>query len=96
MGFGDYMHDQYDDDFEPKRDLKAEYKTYERMLLNQPKAQRDYTAPYFHVKRDPLVCPGRDEHEFSGWREFEGGSGGETVCKHCGIGAMDHTLARDV
>jgi len=50
---------------------------------------------FFHAKRDPLQCPGRDKHEFSGWREFEDGNGGETVCKHCGVGAMAYTLACD-
>lgn len=47
-----------------------------------------------HVKRDPTVCP-NGEHEFVGWREFADGRGGETVCKHCGVGAMDYTLALD-
>ncbi len=50
----------------------------------------------FHAKRDPLICPGRDEHDFTGWREFEDGNGGEQVCKHCGIGAMEHSLALDI
>jgi hypothetical protein len=31
------------------------------------------------------------QHEFDGWREFE--SGGEQVCKRCGMGAMHHTLS---
>lgn len=48
---------------------------------------------FFHAKRDPLICPGRDDHEFTGFREFPDGLGGETVCKHCGVGAMEHTLA---
>lgn len=50
---------------------------------------------FFHAKRDPLVCPGREDHEFFGWRTFDDGLGGETVCKHCGIGAMEHTMAID-
>jgi hypothetical protein len=32
------------------------------------------------------------EHDFQGWREFDGGHGGEQVCSKCGMGAMDHTL----
>lgn len=32
------------------------------------------------------------QHDFVGWREFEDGRGGERVCKHCGMGAMEHTL----
>jgi len=50
---------------------------------------------FFHMKRDPLVCPDRERHEFGGWREFEDGRGGEAVCKNCGIGAMEHSLALD-
>jgi len=34
----------------------------------------------------------RCEHEFSGWREFEDGNGGERFCQKCGLGAMAHTL----
>jgi len=34
-------------------------------------------------------------HEFKGWREFEDGRGGETVCAKCGMGAMEHTLRND-
>ena len=36
------------------------------------------------------------EHEFTGWRMFEAGNGGEQVCKHCGMGAMDYTLRTGV
>lgn len=32
------------------------------------------------------------EHAFQGWREFEDGRGGETVCIHCGMGAMAWSL----
>ena len=39
------------------------------------------------------ACPdGPCEHEFSGWREFEDGRGGEPVCRLCGMGAMAHDL----
>ena len=38
-------------------------------------------------------CPnGPCEHNFTGWREFEDGSGGEQVCSRCGTGAMSHSL----
>jgi len=51
---------------------------------------------FVHAKRDPLVCTDDKQHEFTGWREFEDGRGGETVCKHCGMGAMEYILALDV
>jgi len=43
------------------------------------------------------ACPdGPCEHEFAGWRafdpEFDDGSGGERVCRLCGMGALTHTL----
>ena len=36
------------------------------------------------------------KHKFSGWREFDDGCGGETVCELCGIGAMAYTLSLDI
>lgn len=33
------------------------------------------------------------QHEWTGWRDFEDGSGGEAVCGRCGMGAMQHSLA---
>lgn len=37
------------------------------------------------------ACPdGPCEHDFQGWREFEGG--GETFCQRCGMGSMSHSL----
>lgn len=39
------------------------------------------------------ACPdGPCEHEFAGWRDFEDGSGGETVCQKCGMGCMSHDM----
>lgn len=39
------------------------------------------------------ACPdGPCEHDFQGWREFEDGCGGETVCARCGMGAMSHSI----
>lgn len=32
------------------------------------------------------------EHDFSGWREFDDGNGGEQYCQRCGMGAMAHTM----
>lgn len=32
------------------------------------------------------------DHDFRGWREFSDGSGGETVCTKCGMGALHHSL----
>jgi hypothetical protein len=46
---------------------------------------------------DPAACycacpEGPCEHDWQGWRDFEDGSGGETVCARCGMGAMSHSL----
>ena len=49
----------------------------------------------FHASRDPLICPGHEYHDFAGWREFEDGNGGESVCMNCGVGAMAYSLALD-
>ncbi len=39
------------------------------------------------------ACPdGPCEHQFSGWREFDDGLGGETFCQRCGMGAMAHDI----
>lgn len=44
------------------------------------------------------ACPdGPCQHQFEGWREITADDdetvvGGETVCKHCGLGAMSHDL----
>lgn len=43
-------------------------------------------------------CAPKDtcEHDFKGWREFDDGLGGETVCAKCGMGAMAWTLSLDI
>jgi NTP pyrophosphatase (non-canonical NTP hydrolase) len=46
----------------------------------------------FHHTLTALCTPGRTEHEFTGWAEFDDGRGGEQVCKYCGMGAMAYTL----
>jgi hypothetical protein len=35
------------------------------------------------------------EHEWGGWREIDGGRGGERFCQKCGLGAMAHSLSLD-
>jgi len=50
---------------------------------------------FFHTTRKLEFCygnPPTGEHEFTGWCEFEDGNGGEQVCKHCGMGAMEYSL----
>jgi hypothetical protein len=32
------------------------------------------------------------DHDFQGWREFDDGLGGESVCGKCGIGAMEWSM----
>lgn len=32
------------------------------------------------------------EHQFSGWREFDDGCGGEQFCQLCGEGAKAHSM----
>lgn len=32
------------------------------------------------------------DHDFQGWRDFADGTGGETVCTKCGMGAMTASL----
>lgn len=32
------------------------------------------------------------EHDFSGWREFDDGLGGEQFCSKCGTGAMQWSM----
>lgn len=43
---------------------------------------------FYQLRRVPNVC----DHDFTGWRDFEDGSGGEQVCSKCGMGAMEYTL----
>ena len=52
---------------------------------------RDYNATCY------CDCPdGPCQHEFEGWRDITNDNGevcgGETVCKRCGMGAMQHSL----
>lgn len=43
---------------------------------------------FLHVSPKPDSC----EHDFTGWRQFADGNGGEQVCAKCGVGALAHTL----
>ena len=50
---------------------------------------------FVHMTRKPELCYAdipEMKHVFTGWRMFEDGRGGEQVCKHCGIGAMEYSL----
>ncbi len=41
------------------------------------------------------TCEPFDEpnaHDFQGWREFDDGRGGTTVCTRCGISAFTHSM----
>ncbi len=44
---------------------------------------------FIHVEPKPDDC----DHDWSGWRNFEDGRGGECVCAKCGMGAMHHSIA---
>lgn len=43
---------------------------------------------FVHATPKPDAC----DHHFQGWREIDGGLGGEQICTKCGIGAMEYTL----
>lgn len=61
-----------------------------------PKCAKD-DCPGKATWRDFLLhsMPKHDacEHDFQGWRQIDGGLGGERVCTKCGMGAMAHTLS---
>ena len=51
----------------------------------------DPTTPpkvFFHCAPKANAC----DHDWSGWRDFVAGNGGECFCKKCGMGAVHHTL----
>lgn len=48
------------------------------------------SPPLLHIMPKPDAC----EHDFTGWREFDDGSGGEQVCSKCGMGAMSYTRSK--
>lgn len=43
---------------------------------------------FVHVSPSPDTC----DHNFTGWREFDDGLGGERVCSKCDMGAMAYSL----
>jgi hypothetical protein len=52
---------------------------------------------HFHVSPPQNQCycdcpDGPCQHEFSGWRPFEDGRGGEQFCQRCGLGSMAHDI----
>ncbi len=47
---------------------------------------------FFHMLPKASDC----QHDFQGWREIDGGLGGERVCTKCGMGAMAHSLNSDL
>ena len=63
-----------------------------------PLGQQDEACPTClpgcYSKPVTLVICGapKCEHDFKGWRQFEDGRGGETVCTKCGMGAMAWSL----
>ena len=62
----------------------------------RPEDKHPETGEVFaHMTRKAELCYGNPptmRHEFTGWREIDGGRGGEQVCKFCGMGAMEHSL----
>lgn len=46
----------------------------------------------FHAQRNEEFCRDGQKHDWQGWREIDGGLGGERVCSKCGMGAMEHSL----
>ena len=61
----------------------------------EDKHPSDGDDAFLHILRKPELCYGNPptmEHEFTGWRNFADGNGGEQVCKLCGMGAMEYSL----
>lgn len=76
--------------------LRAQRNTAVKAQLNEMVEKNGWDPSKIHHNFDFNACycacvsGGPCEHDFQGWREFEGG--GEQVCKRCGMGAMSHTL----
>jgi len=62
-------------------------------LLPGPVVCATCGAAGYLVPEGSMPAPPACEHAFEGWREFEDGNGGERMSKHCGLGAMAHTLS---
>jgi len=52
-----------------------------------------YDGSFSHiVEPDGMRKAAPCKHEFGGWREIDGGRGGERFCQKCGLGAMAATM----
>lgn len=84
-----------DDDFDR---LKAERDASLQAEVAAFCAKHGWDAKEVHVHASGAggcycACPeGPCQHEFEGWREFEDGNGGSTVCKHCGLDSFSHDI----
>lgn len=79
------------DELRRKRDEAAEKAIAELCAKYgwNPNAVRYHMSPHDCY----CDCPdGPCEHQFSGWREFAHGRGGEQFCTKCGMGAMAHSM----
>ena len=59
--------------------------------MADPTAIGENVLPEFRANLEKVLLrakANRCEHEFSGWREFDDGRGGEQFCQKCGAGAM--------
>ena len=53
-----------------------------------PVQAKSWDDLFIHTTPKPDNC----DHDFQGWREIDGGRGGEQVCTKCGMGAMEYSL----
>lgn len=47
---------------------------------------------FIHIAPKAELCLDGAEHQFTDWRDFPDGRGGEQICAKCGLGAMEHSL----
>lgn len=45
-----------------------------------------------HENASEELCQDGQPHDFKGWKEFEDGRGGTSVCVRCGLTAFEHSL----
>ena len=77
--------------------LRAERNASHHRIVKEMAVARDWDPSRVQSSFKPNACycacpDGPCEHDWQGWRVFEDGRGGETVCKRCGMGAMSHSL----
>ncbi len=78
--------------------LRAERNASVQEMIDAIAKERGWDPSKIQSSHNPDACycacaeGGPCEHDFQGWRNFEDGSGGETVCKRCGMGAMSHSM----